>query len=353
MKKRIMTILLLIVMIGMVIVPVCAKPMSNFQAGENVKVNESIDSTSFIAGNNVEVESDIDGASFIAGNNIKLSSTQDILFAAGNIINIETVTAKDAFLAGSIINIQQSNIRDLYAAGETIRIDSNISRNVYAGGESIIINSKIDGDVNLAAEKIEIGKDAVINGTLKYEEGATINIIDGSKIEKTEVVPNKTVSIQINPVDIFMEKVISFITILVTGLILLVINKKVLKKIDKMKNDFSTIAKTVGMGFLFLIVTPIAAIIVLCTLVGIPLSIITLLLYGILIYLSVIPTAYYLGKVLLKDKIENTYLLFAVSLLIIFIVKLIPIVGGIVSFLSLCFGLGIDTILIKDYIKQK
>ena len=354
MKRNLKIILLIVIMAGLMILPVHAKGDSNFQAGDNLNVKESINATSFIAGNNIEVTSKIDGAGFIAGNNLKLSSKQDILFAAGNVINVENVETKDAFIAGSSITITESEIRDLYVAGDSIRIDSDIKRNAYLGGNSITINGTINGNANISAENIEIGKDAIINGTLTYDEDSTIHIEEGAQVGKTEIVKNNnTVKVEVNPASIILEKLFSYVTMLVTGLVLIVLNQKVMKKIAKMKSDSGTIAKMVGFGFLFLIITPIVSIILLCTIIGIPLSIISLLLYGILIYLSIIPTSYYLGNILLKEKMENEHFIFTVSLLIIYLLKMIPVIGGLISFLSLCLGLGIDVKLIKEYITSK
>lgn len=346
-NKRIIVVLLLSIM--MIPLTVLAKGSNPFQAGDNLRINSPLSATSFTAGNNVDVQTEIDGINFVAGNNITLNSSQDYLFVAGNVLNLEEVNTKDAFLAGSLIQIKDSNIRDLYAAAETIHIDSYISRNVYAGGETVTINSTIDGDVKIAAETIEIGKDAVINGTLQYPEESELKIASGAQVEKKESYKaTTTIDTHVTITSIIMERITAYLTMLVTGLVLLLLCKKTLKKIEKIKAETSNILSTIGIGFLSLIATPFAAIIGLCTVVGIPLSIIALLLYGILIYLSIIPATYYVGNILLKDKIENKYLLFTVTLLIIYLLKMIPVLGGLVSFLVLCFGLGIDARLIKE-----
>ena len=66
-----------------------------------------------------------------------------------------------------------------------------------------------------------------------------------------------------------------------------------------------------------------------------------------------IPTAYYFGNWAFKKTIKNKYLLLAVSLFILAVIKLIPFLGGLVGFLSLYFGLGMWMIQIKESIKLK
>ncbi|MBQ3297676.1 MAG: hypothetical protein IJG97_02600 [Bacilli bacterium] len=350
MKKKVG--LLLVLMIALLIVPVGAKSSNNFIADNSIKLADSIEATTFAAGNTVSIASNIDGALFVAGNDVTLNSSQDLLFAAGNMILIEGVNTKDAFVAGSSIDVKPSIIRDLYATAQTINIDSEISRNAYLGGETVVINSKINGDAQIDAETIKIGKNAAITGTLNYPENAKITITNGAVINKTKTYKNN-ISTEKTMASKLLDRLYAFLGMLLIGLILMALNKKVFTKIEKINKDLSTFAKNLGIGFVFLVIVPVAAIIAMCTVIGVPLAIISLLIYGIMIYLSVIPTAYYLGNIILKDYIKNKYVLFIVSLLIIYVLKMIPGLGGLVTFISLCFGLGVYTELLKSNIKVK
>lgn len=328
------------------------KEKSNFIADNSVKTDKLIDGTAFIAGNTVNVESPINGAAFVAGNNVNLSSTQDILFVAGNNISLENINTKDAFVAGSNINIKSSLIRDLYVAGSDILIDSNVSRNAYVGGDTVTIDSNIAGNLDVDASTIILKDGASIGGTLKYPKNAKITIAKDVKINKT-----KTYNVKSNSSATFMSKVtdqaMAYLSMLLIGIILLALNKKVFSKIEKIKKELNVLAKEFGIGFAFLVVVPIAAIIAMMTVIGVPLSIIVLMLYGIMIYLSIIPTAYYLGYVCLHKQIKNKFGFFAIALLCLYVLRLIPVIGGLVSFISLCFGLGVYTDLLLKQVKGK
>ena len=347
MKKRLIFLFLLLLSLT---IPVFAKG-ANFYSGDDLVIENAIDATSFIAGNDVSVSSDVNGANFVAGNNLNLSSRQDVVFAAGRNINLESLTTKDAFLAGQNITVESSEIRDLYAAGEEIRIDSNIGRNANLAGETVVINSEINGDVKIAAETIKIGREAVISGTLKYPEDAIINISETAQVENKETY--QAVKIEKPSFnEIFKQHLISFLSLLLIGLLLLW-KSKTFNKIEKLEQGTDVMFKNIGIGFLFLIVLPAAAILLLCTVIGIPLSLIGLAMYIILIYLSNIAAAYYLGNWLLKEKLSNKYLVLCVTLLGIYILKLVPVIGGLVGFIALCLGLGIFMNLInKDLIKK-
>ena len=339
MKRIFKIIIVFLLMVG---INVNAKGTDHFFAYDNLKVNEDINATAFSAGNNVDISSKVNGLNFVAGNNLTISSSQDHLFAAGNNIQLNEVTTKDAFIAGSLIKINNSNIRDLYVAGETILINSNIERNIYAGGEKVTINGTIEGNVNIAAEEIVIENETVIKGTLEYPEESKISRSKSANISEIKTYKGQEVEKNYNnTMTSVIDKVISFVSLLVTGLILLTINKKLFKKIEKEDKNAINMLKNTCLGFVSLIVIPIVSIVMLCTVLLIPLSIITLLVYGIMIYLSMIASSYYIGNWIFKDKIKNNYLLLTVSLLIVYLFTKVPVIGGFISFVSICLGISI------------
>lgn len=355
MRKKISIGLILVMVLSFITVPVFAKE-DNFQAGDSLSIEKNIGKTTFAAGNNVDVSSDIDGATFVAGKEVTVSSTQDYLFAAGSNVNLEGVSTKDAFIAGSNLNIQASSIRDLYAAGQNIRIDSDISRNAYLAGETVTINSRINGDVYVDAENIRIGKEAEITGTLKYDEDAKLNISETAIVAKKKSHKSTEVKVEVTPMTKFVTKatntLYSYVALLVIGFIILA-TSKTFKKIDKEEKKFGFILKSSLIGFITLFMLPVAAILAMVTMVGLPLGIIALVIYFILIYLSALGTSYYFGKLAFAKSIKNDYLLLAVSLLIYYAARLIPIIGGLITFIALIFGMGLFLILIKNNITAK
>ena len=343
--------LFLIIVMTVFIIPVKAK--DNFYADQDLKLNKEYDSTVFAAGNNVKATGKVDGISFIAGNNVSVENERDYLFVAGNVINIKNVTTKDAFIAGSNITIEDSSIRDLYIAAEQIKIDSNIDGKAYIGGNVVTIDSTIKGDVKVSAEEIYLGEKANIEGKLIYPENCKLKKDSEAKVSKEKKYKENDKSQKENAKAMFIDFIVTILSMILIGVILLSINKKMFDDISKLDKNASSIAKKCLLGFAFLILVPIASIILIASTIGIGLGIICILLYGIMIYVSIIPTAYFIGNWIAKDKIDNKYLLLTISLLIIYVLRLIPIIGGIVTFLSLCFGLGVYTYYIKEKIDIK
>lgn len=351
MKKKLVIITIFLLVICTV--PVFATDKNAFKAGDTINLEEEVNSTSFFAGNNINLSSTIDGASFAAGNNIIVSNKQDYLFVAGNNIEVVNADTKDAFIAGNSVTIESSKIRDLYVAAEDITITSDITRDAYIGGNKVTINGAIEGDLELDADEIIIGEKASVNGTLKYPEKANIKIAETAKVQNKETYKVKEVNTEVTIKDTIISAVISFLSLLLVAFILLATNKKLFKQISKEEKSVSYFLKNslIGLGLLLLI--PLLAIIALFTVIGIPISIIALLLYGIFIYISLIPTAYYLGGWILKDKISNEYVLLGISLFVIFVIKYIPIIGGLVNSIFLIFGFAILLKQMKKSMHEK
>lgn len=334
MKKKILILLLLLVSIFTV--QVNAK---QFYANDKIKIDEQQEYSVFAAGSDIDISSFIDGSTFVAGEDITIRSSQDVIFAAGEDIKIKDAYAKDVFVAGMELEIDNSQIRDLFAFAEDIVINSEISHNAYLGATKVVIDSKIMGNVYIAAEEIIIKDNAEIMGTLEYPETAYIRISDDATIEKIKEFninePDLGTSIQA----MITNFINSYLAILITGITFIILFQKQVSKLEKEELSFENVAKKVGLGFLLLIATPIIVLILMCSIVGVPLSFMLLALYIMLIYISIIPSGYFIAYKLLHKTIKNQYLLLAIGILGIKLLEFIPVIGGIVVFISLCFGM--------------
>lgn len=322
------------------------------KAGDSVSVNEKMNGTSFVTGQTVTVNNKIDGILFAAGNTVKVGSQSDYIFAAGANLNLDNATSKDAFLAASSIDLTNSIVgRDLYAAGQTINLDSNVGRNAFLAGQDIVVKSQIFGDLYIDGENITIDSDAIINGKLKYNEDANIVISKDAMIGKTETYKNISTSLDTKKsagetiVAKILDALLSFLNLLVVGLLMMLLLPRLFKKIKEVGKE--KLLPDLAWGLLVLIAVPIAAVLLMFTMVGLSTGLIVIGVYVLLAYLATIISSYKLSSLLLENKIKNDYLLLIIGLAVTFIIKLIPFVGGLVSFLLLCLGLGLTVSLYK------
>ena len=341
MKKKFKILLVLIMFISL---PVYASAKDLFVSDNNVNVKTNMDGTSFIAGNNVDVENKVNGILFTAGNTLSVSSESDYLFAAGNSTRLDEIKTKDAFIAGSSVAIIDSKIeRDVYIAGSSVNLSSDVGRNVYIASGTAKISGNINGNITIDASTIVIDSSTNIKGTLKYNENANIDIRKGAYIGNKETLVVNTNNTNIDNEVTFISKItsllLSFVNKIIIGLLLMLFIPKLFEKISKMSKE--NIISNLGFGLISLIFIPIVSLIFICTIVGMSVGFILLILYFLSIYLSTILSGYYVFKMLFNKKIKNEYLLLILGTLSIYLLKLIPFVGTLISICSLCLGLGV------------
>jgi hypothetical protein len=111
----------------------------------------------------------------------------------------------------------------------------------------------------------------------------------------------------------------------------------------------------IGFGLLFLFATPIAAIIVCVTIVGLGVGISTLLLYLIAIYSAQVYVGSWLGEKILGSGVGVGAGLgrLALGLLLLRAVGMLPYVGHWISFLVVAWGMGAMVMALYRYTRPQ
>lgn len=316
-----------------------AKNENLFQYKDKLKIENKINGTAFLAGNEVKINEKINGIGFVAGEQINVNADQDYMFLFGINVDVDSDINNDTFILGENVKLNKNIKRDAYVAGTTIVLNGNVDRNTYIYATDVEIKGTLKGNVYVNASNIKVHKNAEIEGVLKYNDNA---IVEGLN----ESIQTKTYSLKENYS--FGEYLYTFITsylgIAVVGLVLVYLFEKVFKKsLDEIKSS-KDIFRLLCKGFVFLFCVPIISLTLLMTGVFSSISIIMLIIYGLLIYVSEIFTAYviayYIDKKWINKKI-NSYVLIILGLLIIRILSIIPIINGFITFAVLLTGLGI------------
>jgi hypothetical protein len=325
-----------------------------FYADDTVNINEDIDNTAFIAGNDVNVDSNINGIGFIAGKNVKIKGTADYGFYAGLDVDVDDDYITDGFIAANNITLTNVDGRMIYAAASTIKIvDSSIEK-LYLAGNTITLEGDFN-DLVISADKVIIS--GTIYGTLEINEKAIIEKKGDTQIEKIVTYKEEETTKELSKGNTFAAIlmtlvtgfIVNYINLAIIGAILIYACKKAFDKLAKNNNDIGYTFSKIGVGLCLLIVAPIAALILLLTGIATNLSFILIFAYIIALMITTPVVTIHYSNQFLKS-INNEYLRYFVGLLIIQLAKKIPVIGGIVTFLTLCLGLG----LIKDmFAKEK
>lgn len=321
----------------------------NMKAEDDLNVTGNYDSSTFFAGNNVYDATKVDGISFVAGNDVNINGNYEYGFVAGNIVDVRGKYQKDVFVFGNMVSFSNefSVAKDMYLFGATVTLNGNIGRNLFVAADKLVLeNVTINGDVNVSASSVTFGDNVLVNGTFKYNEDAYL-----SNMEKASISTILTYEIEddfkeVNRFAAYQDFLLSVVGLILLGVIIYALCPSVFEKLKGKTNNYTFVEglKDSAAGLLTLIGYPIFMLMLLFTVICIPISIIGLILYGIAIYMTTLFIGYLVGDLLFRKAIGKEvsgFYSIIIGVLIVKILKLIPFIGGFISFIVLCLGLGL------------
>ena len=322
-------------------------------AEDNVTIDYTVVGNAFIVANNVTISAPIGGDAFIVANNINIDANGYVysnLFACSDTLVINGIVY-DVYAACNNITIAENGYvyRDLHSVSSNIDIFGTVGRNAFIGCDKISLST---GNATSGYNTENLGDlNGVIYGNLEYSSSDEITVPEGSV--NGEVKFNKmTIDNKSNITDIILSIIAS---IVFTVVIWLILNWLAPNYIEKAKELLTTkIGSVILFGLLGLILLPIISLILIFTPVTSGLSFLLLGIYMILIALSTSIFVITLSR-LVADKLNlsNKWLKLAIvaaGALVIYLLKLIPYVGGIVSLVCIVLGLGV---LVKGFLPNK
>lgn len=316
--------------------------------GNNITIDYTIIGNAFILGKNVKITAPISGDVFIAAENVTIDSEGYInsnLFVTCNKLIVNS-SVYDLYAVAKDITIGESGYvyRDIRSTSSNIDIFGTVGRNAYINCSKIALNSK-DGSTGYATE--DSGElSGIIYGNLEYTSSTELS--NSEEYIKGETKHNQSSNI-INKGNNIVNILISALSaIIFTAVIWLLLNWLSPKFATGARDLLTTkIGGVIGFGILGLILVPVISVILLVIPVTRSLSAILLSLYILLIVLSKSIFNITIAEVISeKINLENKWLHLVIAsavALVIYLLKLIPYVGNVVTVIWVIFGLGILT----------
>jgi len=362
--------IILIVTLSMVLTAV---PVLAFDARSGMAVTvvseEVVDDDLYVAAETIIIDGTVNGDLWAAGNTITVNGiVNGSVMAAGRIVNINGDITHAVRAVGETININgdvggdlmagcgKMNIAstariggDLVFGADIVRIDGPIEGNIRGSGREVTISNGVNGNVELEVESLTILSTANIGGDLNYTSEEEADIQSGAQITgaTTHKLPEaKKDWAKVFPFVIFfgvLAKVLSFLMALVAGVVIIFLAPRRLTSIAEAIGTRP--GPSAGWGALIVFVAPIAAVLVCLTIIGIPVGLIALALYGIALYLAQIPVSLFIGRWIIGRfrVVEGKAIMvgaLAIGLAILKLLSLIPYFGFVVGLAVVIFGLG-------------
>lgn len=321
--------------------------------GGNVDIKGKVLGDVYAFAQSVTITGDVSGSVFAGGANITIDAqSAQTIWALGGNIKVTGNIGNNIMLAGGNLLVGENTSvgKDITAYGGQFTVDGDTKGAIRGSVGSFTMTGK-SSFVKIKADKATIKSSAQILGDFQLaseneptiEQGATI---EGEMImKKPEPVEGAAFFAALAPALAFLFtliKIIVFIAKIIAGILLIAFFKRYVRRI--MDTLLTKTWKSLGWGFLGVIVIPVSVVILFVIVIGYPIGILGVYIYTILWYLSSIVAGLVIGeKVITLFKKEgeiSLYLSFIIGILILFVVGFIPILNVIVRIFTLLFGFG-------------
>ena len=333
-------------------------------AADEITLDEFVPGNVYLAAGRVTLQNRVGGSAVLTGGEVDvMGSIGRNLYAAGGDLRIEAEVEGDARAAGGKIRIPRgARLRgDASLAGGSIEMEGDVGGDLEAYGESIAVNGVVGGDLQLAGETIRIGPDARIAGRLEYRSDGTF-VVD----------PKAQITQGIRKLDAgghgwrrklgrgatHVVGVLFSIGVLLLG-VLLILGLPAFSReaAATIRRDW---AQSAGIGCVMLIGVPLASVILMFTVIGIPLALMMIFGYVVVLMLGYLIAAIFVGDLALErlggDRIKSTgwrVLFLVLALVALSIARHVPLLGGIAVALLFVAGIGAFTMKAWRSIRRK
>jgi hypothetical protein len=254
-------------------------------------------------------------------------------------VTLGGVVKRNVQAAGQVVTISDTaDIRkDVHVGSNTFDLDGTVGRLLGIAAQNAALRGNVGGDLTFEGDALSLGPAAKVGGKLAYRSKDEPQIAQGAAVAGGVVKLPPRPGAERKRRFSWTGFVLRLLMWFAFGAVGLAIAPRI----------FRAAANAVALrpwwnlllGLLVLVATPVAAIVVMITVVGIPLGAVALIAWLVALMFSSVPVSIYLGGRLLGS--ASPYLALFLGLLVLAVIGLIPIIGGVVKFLVILIGLAV------------
>jgi cytoskeletal protein CcmA (bactofilin family) len=336
-----------------------SRPDNYYAAGNRVIISTPMPADVLVAGREVDIKQPIAGDVLAAGWRFELTATaEDDLRVAGSEIVVDAPVNGDVTIAGGSVRLgPEAHVSGRsWITGRSVQIDGVLERELNVAAAEVVIAGELQKPVRIVAEKLDIrpgarvlapvayrganeatiAKDATVTGPLTFTH------IDRREAQRARQWP--------------AASTLLFVThLFLAGLLVIVFMPRTrLSVIDTLR---AQPLKSLLAGFTLLVTVPIAALLLIVTVLGLPIGLVLAAAYAVALFAGVLTTAFFLGDVearWLNPQTETTPGRQAALLLagVLTLALLRIVLGGVAVFFAILFGLGAMSVwLYQTYVR--
>ena len=313
---------------------------------DEVNIDYIVDGNVFIMANKVTINSQIGGDAFILAKEVVIDSEGYIfnnLFTCAQNITIKGVVY-DLYACAQDVNISGGFVyRDLKTTCQKLNVAGTVGRNAFVNAGTITFNEGIEN----ADTETNNTKKGVIYGNLEYSCSEEVNIPDDSVLGdvKFNKVTSNTENMSVGTIiaNYILDLGAFLAFVLIIWLVCLWLAPKFLESTNNYVGKVTW--KVLGYGLLALIVIPVISVILILLQLTSSIALLLIALYILSLVIAkalfTITANKFICTKLNINKNTGIFGMLIVTGIIVWVLKELPYVGSIVSFVITILGLGI------------
>ncbi len=327
----------------------------HFAAGGLLNLTETVDGDAVLLGGRVSTASEVKGDLVAVGGEVSVGGAAgDDLYAAGGNVQIDAIVHGNARVAGGDVTVGPATLvaGALSLNGGRVTFEGSAQDSLQATGGSVRIDGEVGGDVEVRAEELQIGPGTRIAGRLVYRGPLEPEVSEGAVIEGGVEFHEESVGRfldnvgpQVRDAAHGVGTFLWFVGVFVAAALFLLLLPGFAGEAA------ATVGRkpmqSLGLGLAILVCVPFVAIVLLVTIIGIPLALLLMSLYLLVLFLGWVTAAQFLaqrGLQALRPGRTMTrgwqLLALMLGLVALWVVRQIPLVGGLIGFIALLAGVG-------------
>jgi cytoskeletal protein CcmA (bactofilin family) len=322
-----------------------------FVAGGSLSITQPVQADLLAAGGEVQIDTSIGGDLIVVGGNLRVQGEvgQGALIGGGQVL-IDGRVKRNVRAGGGRVTIGPRGQLggNLSVAGGQVRIEGPVFGYVQVAGGDVTIDGPVGGDVWMTGGRLALGPKARIAGRLRYASRRDLDR-DPAAVVQGGVEP---VSFESGWPREHGEARRDTMSGWLWTVGLMVLAAVLVGAAPAFTARASAALRgrpwwSLLLGFIVLVCVPVAALLLLVTVIGLPLALVALLAYPALLLVGYVLTAVGLGDWVLwrfaADRAQSAgmrALAAAVAMFCVGLATRIPWVGGALLFLALLAGVG-------------
>jgi cytoskeletal protein CcmA (bactofilin family) len=323
--------------------------------GGNIVINGTVHGDLVAAGNNISIDGTVTGDVIAAGSSVVIrGQVGGSVRAAGSSIVLDGKVTDDLLAAGNELTILTNGRvgRDAIVASANTTVSGQVGRQLQVGSANVKIDGGIGGNVRASVDRLQLTDRATVGGSLTYESRNEAQIANRSSVKgsiEQRTPAEGRAPLVTGPAALILEWLKGLIGLLILGILVVFFFPGFSRRAGEalVRSPWLTL----GIGALVLIGLPILSIVFFAVgalIGGWWIGFVVLALFGVALALSIPVAAVGVGAALLRvaRRPVPVWLALFIGLVALLLVALIPILGGLVIFCALLFGLGATTIAV-------